>query len=129
MEEGKRFAGQAALCDHILWYVAFTTAPCPYGPRFLPTPFFVLRWRRTIFLFQPLFCSHCSDLKPGGTHCKKRRVADTSLARHPSVGRGWSPHTRTHLSSFFGVVLQQRTWALGRSLIGFSPALWQTTPQ
>ena len=78
--------------------------------------FSVLYWRRRIFLFQPLSHSHFSDLKPGGAHCKKGRVTNTSLARHPSVDRWWSTCTRVHLNSFFEVVLQQRTWALGFKL-------------
>lgn len=83
----------------------------------LPTNiFFVLYWRKRIVLFQPLSHSHFSYLKSVGAHCKKRHVTNTSLARHPLVDRWWSTYIEVHLNSFFEVVLQQRTWALGFKL-------------
>ena len=68
--------------------------PMPTWTSLSVNTFLVLCWRRRIFLFQPLSHSYFSDLclKPGEAHRKKGCVANTSLARHPSVDR-YNTHT------------------------------------
>lgn len=94
----------------------FHYCPMPIWTSLPTNIFFVLYCRKRIVLFQPLSHSPFSYLKSVGAHCKKGHVTNTSLARHPLVDRWWSTYTKVHLNSFFEVVLQQRTWALGFKL-------------